>query len=254
MGMKDSPSSQVFSSSVRLGAEEFYDPEMLINRPVINFAPRVGIGLSIFNETNGPLRHTGLLFAYAYHIPIRENRLSFGLSGKVTQYHLNTQDFKPVTTDDPGLYDNTSAIVPDVNFGAMYYGRKLFIGIAANELVNFNKVMDHTKSFPDIVVYGGYKFLINSNFKFEPSLYFWEFGKGIFLADINCKLYYRNKNWLLLAYHGSGNILAGIGLSIKKEIQMSYTYAASTAGIATYYSGNHAISIRVDIGGLVKKY
>jgi type IX secretion system PorP/SprF family membrane protein len=96
LGINGSPSTQVFSNSIRLGEEEFYDPNMFLNRPLINIAKRVGLGLTIFNESNGPLYHTGLLFAYAYHLPVQRNRLSFGLSGIITHYRLNTKEFEPI--------------------------------------------------------------------------------------------------------------------------------------------------------------
>jgi type IX secretion system PorP/SprF family membrane protein len=253
IGINGSPTSELISNSVKLGEEEFYDHDMFLNRPLINLTPRVGLGLSVFNESSGPLRHTGVLFAYAYHIPLRNHRLSFGLSGAVSQYHLNTQEFKPVTSDDPSLYTNTSAIIPAVNFGILYYSRELFAGISANDLVNFNNVMDHTKTFPDIVACGGYKFTIDPNYKFEPSLFFWKYGQKNFAIDINCKLYFHDKNWLLLSYQGFNEILAGFGLNIKKGIQLYYTYAVSTTGLASYNAGNQSISVRADMTALVRK-
>ena len=254
IGMDGSPANQVFSNSLKLGEEEFYDPNMFINRPFINLAPRVGLGLTMFNEANGPLQHTGILFCYAYHISLRDMRLSFGLSGVVAQYHLNTQEFKPVNANDPSLYTNTSAIVPDINAGAMLYNRSLFAGISANGLVNINKVMGHAKTFPDIVVCGGYKFTINNIFKFEPSLFIWRYGNGTFSTDVNGKLYFRDKNWLLLSYQGNGEVLAGFGLSLNAGLQICYTYAISTTGLATYNAGSQSISLRADIATLISKH
>jgi len=254
MGISGSPTSQVFSNSLRLGEDEFYDPHKFIIRPFINLAPRVGLGFTVYNETSGPLRHTGLLLAYAYHISIYESRLSFGLSGLISQYHLDAGEFEPVNTDDPSLYSSTTAIVPDVNFGAMYYNRQFFTGISANGLVNFKKVMDHTKTFPDIIVCGGYKFKINKTYKFEPSLFIWRYGQGSYSTDINCKLYFKDKNWLLLSYQGSSEALFGFGLSIRNGIQLCYYYSTNTNGLASYNAGSQSISFRVDIAELVKKH
>jgi type IX secretion system PorP/SprF family membrane protein len=252
-GIIGSPSGQILSNSVRLGEEEFYDPQMFINRPFINLAPHVGLGLTIFNESSGPLRHTGALFAYAYHISINQNRLSLGLSAQIVQYKLNTQEFKPVNEADPSLYTNPTVFVPDFNFGALYYNRKMFAGISAIGLVNFNKVMDHAKTFPDIVAYGGFLVKINSIYKFEPSLFLWKYGQGKFVTDINTKFYYRDKNWLMLSYQGKGEALAGIGLNIKTGIQICYSYAINTKGLANYNAGSQSISLRVDVAALAKK-
>lgn len=253
MGMNGSPADQVLSNSLRLGEEEFYDPNMFLNRPFINLAPRVGLGFTVFNESSGPLRHTGVMFAYAYHLSLRENRLSFGLSGVISQHFLDTWEFRPVNPD-ASLYINTSSIVPDVNAGVLFYNRSLFAGISANGLVNLNKVMDHTRTFPDIIVCGGYKFIINNFFKLEPSLFIWKYGQGAFSVDINTKLYFRDKNWLLISYQGNGEILAGIGLSLKAGLQFCYIYAISTTGLATYNAGSQCISLKANIVALMRKH
>jgi type IX secretion system PorP/SprF family membrane protein len=254
IGINGSPANQVFSNSLRLGEDEFYDPHKFIIRPLINLAPRVGLGFTVYNETSGPLRHTGLLLAYAYHISIYESRLSFGLSGLISQYHLETQEFKPIISDDLSLYSNNTAIVPDVNFGALYYNRRFFAGISAVNLINFKKVMDHTETSPDIIVCGGYKFKINKAYKIEPSLFIWKHGQGTYSTDINCKLYFNDKNWLLIAYQGSSEILFGVGLNIKTGIQVCYYYSTNTNGLASYNAGSQSISFRADIAALVKKH
>jgi len=254
LGTDGSPANQVLSNSIRLGDAEFYDPHMFINRPLINYAPRVGLGFTVFNESNGPMQYTGVMFAYAYHISMRSNHLSFGLSGLITQYHLNTQEFKPVNPDDPSLYTNNSAIVPDVNVGALFYNPSLFAGISANGLLNFNKTLGHTQTFPDIVVCAGNKFLLNPLFKFEPSLFIWKYGQGSLSVDVNGKLYFRDNNWLMLSYHGNGEILAGIGLNLKAGLQLYYTFAVSTNRLATYNAGSHSISIRANIVTLMRKH
>jgi type IX secretion system PorP/SprF family membrane protein len=254
VGMNGSPCGQVFSNSLRLGEEDFYDPNMLLNRPMFQFAPRVGVGLSVFNESSGPLRHTGMLFAYAYHIPLRENRLSFGISGILTQYHLNVEEFRPSSEDDPSLYTNPKAFVPDVNFGVMYYNRHLYSGLSVNGILKFNTEAGPKKNYPDLVIYGGYKFPINQNFKFEPSLFIMEYGHGSLLTDFNLKAYYLDKNWLSLSYKANAELEAAIGLTIKKGIQLIYSYGVSTTGMASYSAGSQSISIQFDVAALEMKH
>jgi type IX secretion system PorP/SprF family membrane protein len=253
LGINGSPSTQVFSNSIRLGEEEFYDPNMFLNRPLINIAKRVGLGLTIFNESNGPLYHTGLLFAYAYHLPVQRNRLSFGLSGIITHYRLNTKEFEPIDEADPDLYTNNSALIPDANLGMMYYNRQFFIGISAISLFNASKIMDHINTFPDIVVCGGYKFDVNNNFKLEPSLFIWRFGDGEFSADYNAKLFFRNEFWLLISYKGNKDISAGISLNLKTGLHLQYSYAVNTTGLADFYQGSHYISLQVNVAYFAQK-
>src|SRR5208283_2242565 len=56
-----SPECQILSNSIRLGEEEFYDPKMFKTKPMINLSNHASLGVTVFNETEGPLQHTGIL-------------------------------------------------------------------------------------------------------------------------------------------------------------------------------------------------
>jgi type IX secretion system PorP/SprF family membrane protein len=252
MGMAGAPVCQVFSSSIRLGEEEFYDPNMFVNKPFINLANRVGLGLTFYNESSGPVRHTGILFAYSNHFPIRNSRLSFGISWIVSQYYLNTSEFKPVQENDPYLHTNTSAIVPDVNIGVLYYNQMVFMGLSVNGVANYKEVMDRQKNIPDIIAFGGYRFYMNKSIKFEPSLFFLNIGQNSNSFDINGKLYYKNKNWLIIAYRSTNEVMTGFGLGIKSWLLVSYNFFIGTGGIQSYSNGSHQISLRIDVTALMR--
>ncbi len=253
LGISDSPSNQVLSNSIRLGARDYYDKNNYFYRPSKGFINKVGVGFTVFNESNGPLRHTGVLLAYAYHIPLRAGQLSFGLSGVVAQYGLNTDKFKPIEVNDPTLYYTTSAIVPDANFGMLFYNRNLFAGISINGLINLNRVMDHTNTTPAITACAGYKVEITSEVKVEPSVFAIRDGKKRFSTDINAKLYYTNRYWVLLSYQSSGGFQGGLAMNIKTGLQLSYAVAVSTSGLANRFQNSQNISLRADIAALTQR-
>jgi type IX secretion system PorP/SprF family membrane protein len=252
MGMTGAPMCQVFSSSIRLGEEEFYDPNKFVNRPFINLANRVGLGLTFYNESSGPVRHTGILFAYSNHFPILNSRLSFGISWIVSQYYLNTQQFKAVQPNDPYLHTNTSAIVPDVNIGVLYYNQTGFIGLSVNGVANYKEVMDRQKDMPDIIACAGYKIYVNKSVKFEPSLFILNIGQNSGSFDINGKIYYKNRNWLIISFRSTNEMMSGFGLSIKSWLLVSYNFFMGTGGIQTYNYGSHQISLRFDVAELMR--
>jgi len=253
LGINGSPSTQILSNSIRLGEEGFYDENMFLNRPLFNLAKRVGIGLTIFNESNGPLYHTGLLFAYAYHLPLQKNILSFGMSGLITHYRLDTKQFEPVDEGDPDLYTNNSAWVPDVNIGIMYHNKQFYTGISLISLFNANQIMDHIKSDPELVVFGGYKFDINMHIKFEPSIFIWKSGESKVSVDYSAKLYFRNELCFLISYKSNKDISAGFSLNISKGLYFKYSYAINTTGLADFYQGSHYAAISIDIARIVNR-
>lgn len=249
-----SPECQVLSTSIRLGEEEFYDPKMFRTKPFVNLSNHVSLGITVFNETEGPLQHTGFMAAYAYHISINNMRLSFGLAGLITQYHLNTELFNPLVQDDPDLYTNTTAFVPDVNFGVMLYNRLLYLGISANGLANFDKILDHQQDQPDIVLFCGNKFITNNLFSFEPSMFVWRYGQGSLSTDFNLKIYYQEDNWLLIGHHGNNELLAGIGIGLIHGLQLGYVYSLLNNGLTNYLAGSQNITLVANIALLTRKH
>jgi type IX secretion system PorP/SprF family membrane protein len=252
-GLPGSPECQVLSNSIRLGEEEFYDPKMFKTKPFVNYSNHASLGFTIYNETEGPLQHTGFMAAYAYHISLNDMRLSFGLAGLISQYHIDNSMFKPIDLTDPSLYSSTSAFIPDINFGVMLYDRMFFLGFSANGLVNFNKTMDHMQTQPDIVLFGGNKFIFNQYISFEPSLFIWRYGLGTYSIEANAKMYLREENWLLIAYHYN-EVIAGIGLGLKHGLQLSYNYSINTNGLSGYTRGSQYISLIANIAVLTRKH
>jgi hypothetical protein len=104
-----------------------------------------------------------------------------------------------------------------------------------------------------MVIFGGCHLRLNNNFKIEPSLFFQKHGEGITTLDINSKVYYRNKNWLLLSYQSFSGFLAGFGINIISGIQLYYTYGINTTGLSGHQKGSQSISIQADVTSMFGK-
>ena len=64
-------------------------------------AGQVGLGAYIFDDRSGLVGRTGLQLTYAYHIPMDDGQLSFGLSGTVWQFRIRKEDARLLDpTDD----------------------------------------------------------------------------------------------------------------------------------------------------------
>jgi type IX secretion system PorP/SprF family membrane protein len=253
IGFGQSPSAQIVSNSLKLGDVGFYDDNMFLNRPLFNVAPHVGLGFSVFNESSGPLHHTGILLAYSYHIRLGKKRISFGLSASAAQHYINNHEFKPVTQDDPVLNSRNSSFIPDFNLGTMYYAQRWYVGLSADRIVNTNITMDHVNTHPDIFVFGGYKYGLNTNVTIEPSLFIHINGDKTNSIDINCHLRYHDNNWLLISYRLNREVIAGFGLNILDGIQIGYNYGINSTGLSGYLKGSHNFSIYADIAHLSLK-
>ena len=241
------PPHRLVSNSLKLGDVGFYDDNMFLNRPLFNVAPRVGLGFSVFNESSGPLNHTGILLAYSYHIRLDEKRISFGLSVLAAQHYINNHEFKPVTQDDPVLYTRNSSFIPDFNLGVLYYTQRWYMGLSANRIVNINKTMDHLNTLPDLFVFGSYKYNLNTRVTIEPSLFIHMNGDKTNSIDINCHLRYHDNNWLLISWRLNREVIAGFGLNILDGLQIGYNYGINSTGLSGFLKGSHNFSIYADM-------
>ena len=115
----------------------------IINRPVKDnrLKPstqgRVGLGAYLVNDVNANVARTGLSFAYAYHIYIGRQQLSFGLAVKAFQYRINAGELTFGVPGDPVLDGNfkTVAYSPDADVGILFTDPNYFVGFSVSNLL-----------------------------------------------------------------------------------------------------------------------
>ena len=113
------PSSQVFS----------------FNTPIYKL--RSGFGAIVLNDNLGAQNNLVVHGAYAYHLGIKNSKLSFGLSAGIYSQSIDFVQYRPVDRDDPVLEGrgNESQIRPDVNAGVYFRTEKYYAGVSFNHLL-----------------------------------------------------------------------------------------------------------------------
>lgn len=109
-----------------------------------NIFDRVGAGLSIFRDSNGPISAGGITAGASYFIPLssegeRKDQFSFGTS--VSFYNMNF-DYTSVNVEDgydPLLIGKEGNIfMAYANFGAAATYRNIFAGVSVNDIALSN--------------------------------------------------------------------------------------------------------------------
>ncbi len=109
-----------------------------------NIFDRVGAGLSVFRDSNGPISAGGITAGASYFIPLssegdRKDQFSFGTS--VSLYNMNFDYSKINTQDasDPLLQGSESNIfMAYANFGAAATYRNIFASVSVNDIALTN--------------------------------------------------------------------------------------------------------------------
>lgn len=144
-----------------------------------NIFDRVGAGLSVFRDSNGPISANGITAGASYFIPLssegdRKDQFSFGTS--VNFYNMNF-DYSKINTEDgydPLLQGNESNIfMVYANFGLAATYRNLFGGVSVNDIAlsNDQSIVNNYEPSPiKFFLNLGYDWHVGDNMYFTPSV------------------------------------------------------------------------------------
>ena len=223
---------------------------------------RAGFGMLAFNDEAGSLSRTGIMGAYAYHIPLfGEYKMSIGMSMKYLQYRLSTADI-----EDKLILDN--AIQSAVNgrgrfdgtLGFYFYNKDLYVGLSAPNLiqtkfeedgVSDSNLSDVTEHFFGLV---GYDFKL-ARISVEPSILVRKIQAAPFQVETNLKVWFLDKQLMIGAsYRTSEQTIAPMfGILMDHKFRLFYAYELSFNGIAPYNFGSHELTVGLDINKKDKK-
>ncbi|MEM7550661.1 MAG: type IX secretion system membrane protein PorP/SprF [Bacteroidota bacterium] len=121
-GRGDAPSTQVVSFTT----------------PLFRF--RSGVGAFFSRDDIGPLNNIEFNVSYAYHLALKNSKVSFGVRAGIYSQSINTPEYRAIIDPefDPVLSPITNGsdaqIRPDLAVGIYYQAEKYYVGISANHL------------------------------------------------------------------------------------------------------------------------
>ncbi|HOU99183.1 MAG TPA: type IX secretion system membrane protein PorP/SprF [Bacteroidales bacterium] len=237
VGIKDAPSTQAISAHYLMEQQ------------------KLGIGGFIFNDKFGPLSETGIQLSAAYHLPLEgiNSKLGLGLAFKAFQFKFDESDLVTIDENDMAVsHGKITKFVPDADFGAYLYNDKYYVGVSATQLIQFkidlgdSNAVDKNKIIRHYYSLAGYRFSLSEDFELEPSLLFKGTFQSPWQVDINAKAIYRSMYWFGLSYRSSKDLVAMLGLKVKK-FYIGYAFDYTFTSIKNYSNGSHEILIGFNV-------
>ncbi len=249
VGIKDAPDTQTLAADMRLGQKS-------------------GLGLVLYNDSNGRTRQRGAKISFAHHLTLDkydDEFLSFGLSYNFNQFRIDNSDID--SSLDSGISDlATSNHNFDVSF--LYRFDKFYLSLNAANILN--KDLDNFQDFNgnkaepgelrNYYLYAGYRYTKNrhSNLEIEPSVLFQYFeSDGRSVTDLNLKFrkydfedyYYAGINYRFLNDQLGDPLYIAPIIGLKKNnIYFGYSYQVILdPDILGYSSGTHVITVGMDL-------
>ncbi len=217
-----------------------------------------GVGGYIYNDITGPISRSAFYGSYAYNMPINKHiRLSVGAFGGAKQYRLDPSFFQNITDEgDPQLSGGTNEfdkLIPDLNVGAWLYAREFYVGISTFQLLGndldfqglyqdgereeFSKLASH------YFVTGGFKLPVARDFDVIPSFAVKMVHPAPASIDLSVKAQLSDKFFGGLAYRFRDSFTAIAGVTIARQLDISYSFDFTTSSLRKHHSGTHEVVV-----------
>jgi type IX secretion system PorP/SprF family membrane protein len=201
---------------------------------IINFTTpiyklRSGFGFYATSDKLGVQTNNELQASYAYHLGLKDSKLSFGVKVGAYSQSINWDKYRAIQQDDEFLKNKgkESQIRPDLGVGVFYRAEKYYAGLGVNHLTkaefDFNTSLRNALS-THMNLTAGYFYEVNFDLKLSPSVlvktdfkeYSFDFGVIATLKD---------KMWGGLSFRQSeaANLLLGYSLLKDKSLKLGYS-------------------------------
>lgn len=188
-----------------------------------------GFGAYIVNDKLGPQNNLEAQASYAYHLGVKESKLSFGLRAGLYSQTINFNQYRATNPDDPLLdgKGKESQVRPDVAMGIFFRKEKYYAGISFNHLVKstFDFGLSQRNALQShLYLTGGYFYELNFDIKFQfTGLVKSDFTKTSF--DVGGLAYFKDIMWGGLSFRQSEAAILLLGYSILKDKSLKLGYA-----------------------------
>lgn len=196
------------------------------NSPIYKL--KSGFGAYILTDQAGPQTNGEAQVMYAYHLGIKENKLSFGVKVGVYSQTINGNHYRYIQKGDALIVEGKeSQIRPDVGIGLFFRSEKYYAGGGINHLLKsqFDFGVNEARNALENHLYitGGYFYEVNFDLKLNPTILVktdfkeYSFDLGV-IATI------KDKMWAGLSFRQSeaANVLLGYSFLKDRSLKLGY--------------------------------
>jgi type IX secretion system PorP/SprF family membrane protein len=188
-----------------------------------------GFGGYIVNDKLGPQNNLEAQASYAYHLGIKESKLSIGVRLGIYSQTINFDLYNPTDKNDPLLQaaGKESQIRPDLAVGVFFRQEKYYAGISFDHLIKsqFDFGLNQRNALdPHLYFTGGYFYDVNFDLRFQfTGLVKTDLTKTSF--DLGGLAYFKDTMWGGLSFRQSEAAILLLGYSFLKDKSLKLGYA-----------------------------
>lgn len=198
-----------------------------LSSPIMRY--NAGFGFYAMNDEIGPVNFIHVQASGAYHLGIKDSKLSIGFRAGAITMATNKDEYRAIDPDDDVINRiQPTQVRPDFSLGVHYQTEKLYVGASFNHLIeaSFDFGVDTIRNaYPRLVnVTAGYSFPVTYDITITPSFLVKSELKTLSF-DISVLGTYKEKIWGGLSYRQQEAAVVMLGYSFFKENTLKFGYA-----------------------------
>lgn len=208
-----------------------------------------GIGLTANYWQAALLKNTQLGLSGAYHLSLGDiSRLSFGATFGLNRFGLDAQGAN-VFDEDPSLAQNLSDGNMYADFGVLFTGKKLSLGIASPKIYSSALAFENNEFNIEryIVANANYRINATESILIIPSLVYRTIPNNGSSVDVMARAVFSQKYGVALGYRTNSGLLVAADLDLNDKLKLGYAYDAGMQKLAGMSSGSHEIILAIKI-------
>lgn len=232
-----------------------------IHGPLMN--KKLGLGLTIMNESIGVTKEFSMYANYAYRIQVGSNgAFAMGLQAGFINHQENLSEVIIIEENDNEFLFNTPRVfLPNAGYGMYYNTPRFYAGISIPRMF-YNKVAgngssDVTTNFEfktwHYYFSTGYVFPVSESVKLKPTIMVKAVSGAPLIADITLNALMKDVFWLGFSYRTEDSFAGLAAFQITPQLRIGYSYDYTTTELNNYSNGTHEINIGYDFSFNKKK-
>lgn len=221
----------------------------------------LGIGLSIVNDKVFVLKETDFNADISYKIQLSENQdLYFGLKAGASMLNIDLLSLDII--GDPLFSESVKRVNPNVGVGAYLKAENYYISFSAPSILSSTRydkdgpIVTEASDRAHFYLGGGYKYEINSNVIFKPSIMGRYVSGAPLSLDLTAMFDLYDKVELGVSHRLSESFSGLVFIKLFDYVDFGYAYDYTLTDVRNYSSGTHEfiLKFRLNEGNGKRKY
>ncbi|TKG93959.1 type IX secretion system membrane protein PorP/SprF [Puteibacter caeruleilacunae] len=229
-----------------------------VHTPVNNY--RIGLGISVVDDSYGPVDKNYISLNYAYRIKVSESLiLSMGIRAGIYNYQVKLSELSVENPDNAFGFNYEKKVQPNAGAGIYLYSKRYYAGFAVPILAEnyiskeIQGVVNPGEMKRHYYLMGGYVFDVSKDLKFKPS-FIGKLVEGAPLSvDVTGQFLLKDRFWLGASYRFDDAVALIANFQINRQLMVGYSYDMSVSKLKSFNNGSHEIMISFDFDGFIKR-